>query len=105
MLRPPIKHCKDCGATVVYRIPDDGDTKQRAVCPVCHAVHYENPRIVVGTVPHWGQRILLCKRKKDAIVEVTLPPDANIHAREYKLYLPSKEELKRKLLEWGEDQA
>ena len=49
--------------------------------------------------------ILLCKRKKDAIVEVTLPPDANIHAREYKLYLPSKEELKRKLLEWGEDQA
>ena len=45
--------------------------------------------------------ILLCKRKKDAIVEVTLPPDANIHAREYKLYLPSKEELKRKLLEWG----
>lgn len=47
--------------------------------------------------------ILLCKRKKDAIVEVTLPPDANIHAREYKLYLPSKEELKRKLLEWGEE--
>jgi predicted nuclease of restriction endonuclease-like (RecB) superfamily len=49
--------------------------------------------------------ILLCKRKKDAIVEVTLPPDANIHAREYKLYLPSKEELKRKLLEWGEEQV
>ena len=62
MLRPPIKHCKDCGAAVVYRIPDDGDTKQRAVCPVCHAVHYENPLIVVGTVPHWGERILLCKR-------------------------------------------
>ena len=62
MLRPPIKHCKDCGAAVVYRIPDDGDTKQRAVCSVCHAVHYENPLIVVGTVPHWGQRILLCKR-------------------------------------------
>lgn len=49
--------------------------------------------------------ILLCKRKKDAIVEVTLPSDANIHAREYKLYLPSKEELKRKLLEWGEEQV
>ena len=48
--------------------------------------------------------ILLCKRKKDAIVEVTLPPNANIHAREYKLYLPSKEELKRKLLEWGSGQ-
>ena len=46
--------------------------------------------------------ILLCKRKKDAIVEVTLPADANIHAREYKLYLPSKLELKRKLQEWGD---
>ena len=46
--------------------------------------------------------ILLCKRKRQAIVELTLPPDANIHAREYKLYLPSKEELKRKLLEWGD---
>ena len=49
--------------------------------------------------------ILLCKRKKDAIVELTLPPDANIHAKEYKLYLPSKAELKRKLLEWGDAQV
>lgn len=49
--------------------------------------------------------ILLCKRKKDAIVELTLPPDANIHAREYRLYLPSKAELKRKLLEWAEEQV
>jgi predicted nuclease of restriction endonuclease-like (RecB) superfamily len=44
--------------------------------------------------------ILLCKRKKQAIVELTLPKDANIHAREYQLYLPSKEELQRKLKEW-----
>ena len=49
--------------------------------------------------------LLLCKEKKDAVVEMTLPRDANIHAREYKLYLPSKEELKRKLLEWGEEQV
>jgi Uncharacterized conserved protein len=48
--------------------------------------------------------ILLCKRKKDAIVELTLPKDANIHAREYKLYLPSKQLLKKKLLEWTRDQ-
>lgn len=47
--------------------------------------------------------ILLCKRKKDAIVELTLPKDANIHAREYQLYLPSKEELKQKLNEWIEN--
>lgn len=62
MLRPPIKHCKDCGAAVVYQIPDDGDTKERAVCPACGTVHYENPLIVVGTVPHWEGKILLCKR-------------------------------------------
>lgn len=48
--------------------------------------------------------ILMCKRKKDAIVELTLPKDANIHAREYKLYLPTKELLKKKLLEWTRDQ-
>ena len=62
MLRSPLKHCKNCGAAVVYRIPDDGDTKPRAVCPACHTVHYENPLNVVGTVPHWGDRVLLCKR-------------------------------------------
>jgi predicted nuclease of restriction endonuclease-like (RecB) superfamily len=45
--------------------------------------------------------LLLCKSKKDAVVELTLPKDANIHAREYTLYLPSKELLKKKLLEWA----
>lgn len=44
--------------------------------------------------------LLLCKSKKDAVVKLTLPEDANIHAREYQLYLPSKELLKRKLIEW-----
>ena len=44
--------------------------------------------------------ILLCKQKKDAIVELTLPRDANIHAKEYQLYLPSKELLRQKLLDW-----
>ena len=62
MQRAPIKHCKNCGTAVVYRIPDDGDTKARAVCGSCHTVHYENPLNVVGTVPHWGERVLLCKR-------------------------------------------
>jgi hypothetical protein len=47
---------------------------------------------------------LLCKDKKDAIVRLTLPADANIHAREYKLYLPSKELLERKLIEWLEEE-
>lgn len=62
MLRPPLKYCKNCGAAVTYRIPDDGDTKERAVCRACHTIHYENPLNVVGTVPHWGDKVLLCKR-------------------------------------------
>jgi len=62
MLRNPIKHCKDCGAVVAYRLPDDGDTKSRAVCTLCHTVHYENPLNVVGTIPYWENKVLLCKR-------------------------------------------
>ena len=62
MLRVPIHHCRQCGARVVYRLPDDGDIKERAVCPECKTVHYENPLNVVGTVPYWGEKILLCKR-------------------------------------------
>ena len=62
MLREPIKHCRNCGTSVVYRIPDDGDTKSRAICTACTTVHYENPLNVVGTVPAWGDKVLLCKR-------------------------------------------
>lgn len=62
MQRSPIKHCRNCGDAVVYRIPDDGDTKPRAICPSCTTIHYENPLNVVGTVPYWGDKILLCKR-------------------------------------------
>lgn len=66
MQRSPIRHCRNCGAAVVYRQPDDGDTRQRAVCPGCSTVHYENPLMVVGTLPLWGQpgqeQVLLCKR-------------------------------------------
>lgn len=57
-----IKHCRACGAAVTYRLPDDGDTRERAICTVCQTVHYENPLNVVGTVPYLGERILLCKR-------------------------------------------
>jgi ADP-ribose pyrophosphatase YjhB (NUDIX family) len=60
--RTPIKHCRNCGQGVVYRVPDDGDTRERAVCPGCGTIHYENPLNVVGTVPYWGDKVLLCKR-------------------------------------------
>ena len=62
MQRSPIKHCRDCGSAVNYRLPDDGDTRQRANCTACDTVHYENPLNVVGTVPYFGDQILLCLR-------------------------------------------
>ena len=65
MYRLPLNYCRVCGTTVAYRLPDDGDTKERAVCTACHTVHYENPLNVVGTVPVWGDdgaQVLLCKR-------------------------------------------
>ena len=44
--------------------------------------------------------ILLCKKKSDGIVELTLPQDAQIYASEYSLYLPDKTILQQKLAEW-----
>jgi len=62
VLKGQIKHCRSCGSAVVYRVPDDGDTRERAVCAQCGTIHYENPLNVVGTVPHLGDKVLLCKR-------------------------------------------
>jgi ADP-ribose pyrophosphatase YjhB (NUDIX family) len=59
--REPIRFCRACGTAVSYRIPPD-DNRERAVCPNCGTIHYENPLNVVGTVPVWDDRVLLCKR-------------------------------------------
>jgi ADP-ribose pyrophosphatase YjhB (NUDIX family) len=56
-----IKHCRVCGTAVAYRVPAD-DNRERAVCPACSEIHYENPINVVGTVPVWGEQVLLCRR-------------------------------------------
>jgi len=56
-----IKHCRVCGHLVEYRTPTD-DNRERAVCPACGEIHYENPINVVGTVPVWGDQVLLCRR-------------------------------------------
>lgn len=56
-----IQHCRSCGAAAQYRVPAD-DNRERAVCGTCGEIHYENPLNVVGTVPVWGDQVLLCKR-------------------------------------------
>lgn len=47
--------------------------------------------------------ILLCKDSDETFVELTLPTDANIYAKEYKLYLPDKKILQEKFKEWLEE--
>ncbi len=61
LLRPRIRHCRVCGSAVDYRVPVD-DNRERAVCPACGEIHYENPLNVVGTLPVWGDQVLLCRR-------------------------------------------
>jgi len=56
-----IKHCKACGGEAPYSIPPD-DNRERAICTVCGTIHYENPLNVVGTVPAWNDKVLLCRR-------------------------------------------
>lgn len=56
-----MKYCSQCGAPVEVRIPA-GESLPRHVCPACGAIHYQNPKVVVGTIPEWEDKILLCRR-------------------------------------------
>jgi ADP-ribose pyrophosphatase YjhB (NUDIX family) len=53
--------CSNCGTRVVLKVPE-GDFLPRHVCDNCGVIHYLNPKLVVGSVPEYEGRILLCKR-------------------------------------------
>ncbi|MDR3392096.1 MAG: NUDIX hydrolase [Sulfuriferula sp.] len=56
-----MKFCCECGSQVSQSIPD-GDNRMRFVCTNCQTVHYQNPKMVVGCLPEWEDKVLLCKR-------------------------------------------
>jgi ADP-ribose pyrophosphatase YjhB (NUDIX family) len=56
-----MKFCANCGAQVVQRVPP-GDNLPRWVCEHCGEIHYQNPKLVVGTLPEHGGKLLLCRR-------------------------------------------
>ncbi len=56
-----MNYCSHCGGEVAIQVPA-GDNRPRHCCPRCGAVHYQNPKIVVGCIPEWEDRILLCRR-------------------------------------------
>lgn len=56
-----MKFCNQCGEDISLLVPD-GDNRLRHVCSVCGHIHYENPKMVVGCIPEWQDKILLCRR-------------------------------------------
>ena len=65
--------------------------------------YYDRYERIEGENPTIG--ILLCKKSDEALVDLTLPEDANIYAKEYELYLPDKRVLQRKLKEWLDEET
>jgi ADP-ribose pyrophosphatase YjhB (NUDIX family) len=57
-----MKFCSKCGsARLAWEVPA-GDSRSRHVCAECGEIFYENPKIVAGCIPVWGEQLLLCRR-------------------------------------------
>ena len=56
-----MKFCSNCGEAVTHKVPP-GDSLPRYVCDACNTIHYQNPRMIVGCIAEWKDRVLLCKR-------------------------------------------
>ncbi|HYD80491.1 MAG TPA: NUDIX hydrolase [Paucimonas sp.] len=60
-----MKFCSECAHSVSLQIPP-GDNRPRYVCAGCGTIHYQNPKMVIGSIPVWQRdgesKILLCKR-------------------------------------------
>ncbi len=56
--------CSNCGKPVRLAIPE-GDHKPRFICNDCNTIHYENPRMIVGCLARWEDKVLLCKRANE----------------------------------------
>lgn len=56
-----MKYCHHCGSSVRQTVPP-GDDRERHFCEQCDIVFYQNPKNVVGTIPIYENKVLLCKR-------------------------------------------
>ena len=56
-----MKYCSGCGSSISQRIPE-GDNRDRHICDSCETVHYQNPCIITGCIPIYGDQVLLCRR-------------------------------------------
>lgn len=53
--------CSECGEKVNIAVPE-GDNRPRHICGSCGVIHYQNPKMVVGCLVEYDNKILLCKR-------------------------------------------
>src|SRR3569832_623789 len=60
-----MKFCSECAHPVSLQVPPD-DNRPRYVCGHCGTIHYQNPKMVIGSIPLWESngepQVLLCKR-------------------------------------------
>ena len=56
-----MNYCSNCGAPVQILVPE-GEHLPRHVCTQCRTIHYQNPKLVVGCVPDYQGRLLICRR-------------------------------------------
>ncbi len=56
-----MNYCSNCGSPISLRTID-GDAIPRFECTSCDVIHYQNPKVVVGVLPYWEDKVLLCSR-------------------------------------------
>ena len=54
---PALIYCTACGTRLSHRVPE-GDSLTRGICDGCGAIHYRNPRLVVGALAVWEEKVL-----------------------------------------------
>ncbi|MBM4124586.1 MAG: NUDIX hydrolase [Nitrospira sp.] len=74
--------CSHCGNPVGLKVPP-GDNLPRFVCDTCQAIHYVNPKVVVGCIPEWDGQILLCRRAIEPRVGLWTFPAGFMEAGEH----------------------
>jgi len=57
-----MKFCIECGSDVIHFSIPTGDNRKRFHCQACGNIHYQNPKVICGSLPFYDNAVLLCKR-------------------------------------------
>lgn len=57
-----MNYCSNCGSSGIGQKVPAGDNLPRYVCDQCEEIFYHNPRMIVGCIPQWEGKVLLCRR-------------------------------------------